>query len=407
MSQTNPRIEEDSRLEKRIAVYKAIEKYRKRPLIVYATSTRSNVRAHLAADAVREFVDQVQAIKQGEAVDVLLHSYGGDSLAAWRIMSMLRERFDKVGVLVPYAAFSAATVLALGADQIVMHPFAALGPIDPQIEARTPKGEVHFAYEDVGAFLRFIKEQVGLTEQTFLTPVLEKLFAAAEPLMIGAAQRASDLASEIGERMLRMHMTQEADMARCKDIARNLNKSFFSHGDAVSRDRAKILGLPIAPADEKLEALLWDAYLGLEDLMELNSTFNPLAIFMSDPAAAATLRPGPHIALPSNTPPQMAQQAWNHVITQALTGAGPGPEVPFRIVKVVVESVRRSAAIVTEGTITAARVGQGIEAGAMESWGGWMAMRVPPKPAVRSKAKSQGAAESPVETGDRTDGGSV
>jgi len=396
MTQQHARVEDDNDLPNRAAAYKAIENYRKRPLIVYATSTRPNVRAMLAADAVREFVNQVQAIPKGDAVDVLLHSHGGDSLAAWRIMSMLRERFDQVGILVPYAAFSAATVLSLGADEIVMHPFAALGPIDPQIEARTPKGEVHFAYEDVGAFLRFIKEQVGLTEQTFLTPVLEKLFGAAEPLMIGAAQRASDLASEIGERMLRMHMTDEADMSRCKDIANNLNKRFFAHGDAVSRDRARVLGLPIAKPDEKLEGLLWDAFLGLERLMELNTPFNPLALFMADAAAAATLKPGPHIQLPANTPHQVAQQAWQHAINQALAASGPGPEVAFRVVKVVVESVRRSSAIVTEGVVTAARHGQGIEAGAMEKWGGWISLEAPPRaaktPSGGGKQPGQGKA---------------
>lgn len=32
-----------------------------------------------------------------------------------------------------YTAYSAATLLALGADNMVMHPFANLGPVDPQI----------------------------------------------------------------------------------------------------------------------------------------------------------------------------------------------------------------------------------------------------------------------------------
>ncbi len=47
-------------------------------------------------------------------------------------MSLLRERFKKVSVLIPYVAYSAATLLALGADEIVMHPFSNLGPVDPQ-----------------------------------------------------------------------------------------------------------------------------------------------------------------------------------------------------------------------------------------------------------------------------------
>src|SRR4051794_29139838 len=97
--------------------YTAIEEHRKRPLIVYTTSTRPGVAAMMAGDAVREFIDQLDAIPQdGDAVDVLIHSSGGDALTAWKIMSVLRERFRRVGVLVPFAAFSAATIFALGAD---------------------------------------------------------------------------------------------------------------------------------------------------------------------------------------------------------------------------------------------------------------------------------------------------
>src|SRR5687768_5383846 len=104
-------------LAARIERYKAIEAIRKRPLIVYATSTRHGLRVMLAGDAVREFIDQADAIKDAKRVDVLIHSTGGDPLAAWKLMSLLRERFEEIAVLVPFMAFSAATIFALGADE--------------------------------------------------------------------------------------------------------------------------------------------------------------------------------------------------------------------------------------------------------------------------------------------------
>ena len=68
-------------ITERIEHYRAIEQYRKRPLIVYATSTRPQVRAQMAGDAVREFIDQVEAILPGaDAVDVMIHSMGGDAV---------------------------------------------------------------------------------------------------------------------------------------------------------------------------------------------------------------------------------------------------------------------------------------------------------------------------------------
>jgi ClpP class serine protease len=222
-------------LAQRLERYKAIEKYRGRPLIVYATSTRPNVQAMLAADAVREFIDQMAEIeKENKSVDVLIHSSGGDALAAWKLMSILRERFQHVAVLVPFMAFSAATILAMGADEIVMHPYASLGPIDPQVALNLPDGNKRwFAFEDVGAFLRFLKESVGLTEQVHTSAVIDKLFSVVDPLTVGGAQRASELATDVGERLLEMHMTGVHEAGKAREIAKGLNKNFFAHGDAV------------------------------------------------------------------------------------------------------------------------------------------------------------------------------
>jgi len=64
-------------LTDRCKVYQEIEDYRNRPLIVYATSTRKGVYAHMGADAVREFIDQIDAISDSNEVDVLIHSTGG------------------------------------------------------------------------------------------------------------------------------------------------------------------------------------------------------------------------------------------------------------------------------------------------------------------------------------------
>ncbi len=116
-------------LNGRCQAYKAIEEYRSRPLIVYVTSTRPGVSSHMTGEAVREFIDQINSIATSSEVDVMIHSTGGDALVAWKLMSILRERFDKVYVLVPYMAFSAATLFALGADEIVMHFYASLAQV--------------------------------------------------------------------------------------------------------------------------------------------------------------------------------------------------------------------------------------------------------------------------------------
>jgi hypothetical protein len=360
-------------IEERIACYKAIEEYRKRPLIIYVTSTRLGVNAMMAGDSVREFIDQIDLIKESKEVDVLIHSTGGDALTAWKLMSLLRERFDKIGVLVPQMAFSAATIFALGADEIVMHPHASLGPIDPQIIIRTGEGkERHFAFEDVGAFLRFLDDEVGLTEQQYISAIVDKLFTAVDPVNVGAAKRASELSTQVGERLLQMHMKTSEEKANAHSIAERLNKSFFAHGDAVSRTRARELQLKIAKNDNNLESLIWSAFLKLEEYLEMRKPFNPLHHFIAN-GGEESLKPTPPLVLPPNSPSEVIGQTWTIVAQQALAKlSNPGIEVPYSIINAIIESERQSCEFRSSGTISAARLGGGeIQISLLEKEASW------------------------------------
>ena len=147
---------------------------------------------------------------------------------------------------------------------------------------------------------------------------LENFCSVVDPVNVGGAKRASELSSSVGERLLLMHMTGSEDKTRARQIAENLNKSFFAHGDAVSRSRARDLQLKIAPDNPKLETLIWEAFLGLESYMELRKPFNALQHYLSDPNGTASLQPHAPLAIPPNTPPPVAQQLWQAVAQQAL-----------------------------------------------------------------------------------------
>ena len=376
-------------LVERVKRYAAIEKYRERPVIVYATSTRPGIPAMMGSDAIREFIDQIDRIKNGDAIDILIHSNGGDPLASWKIMSILRERFTKIGVLVPNQAFSAATLFALGADEIVMHPHASLGPIDPQITIRTPDGSVKqgFAYEDIGGFLRFIAEDVKIESETHRATLAEKLVGNVEPTTIGYAKRASALSADVGARLLSTHMT-DADKAR--QIALNLNKAFFAHGDAVSRTRARTLELKIAESNTELEKLIWAAYEGIEEYMLLRRPFNPIVEFCSDQNAAASLAPQAPVVLPPNTPPQFAEQVWNAVLSQAAQrAAAAGVEVERAIISAVIESERYASQHRARRRINVFRLPNGeIKYSALDVESTWEAVSV-----TGSEASGSGTSE--------------
>lgn len=367
-------------LERRLQSYRAIEEYRRKPLVVYATSTRENGGAMMASDAVRELIDQVDALGGHRAVDILIHSSGGDPLAAWKLMSILRERFGQVSVLVPFMAFSAATLFALGANEIVMHPHASLGPIDPQIQVLMPDGSRRgFSYEDVGAFLRFLQEEAKISEQSFTQPLIDRLFTTVDPVNLGGAKRASELSTTVGERLLRTHMKGADETNRARRIAENLNKSFFAHGDAVSRSRARELDLQVAEDDPKLEALLWTAYLGIESHMQLRKPFSPLQIFLEDPRGAAALTPCAPFTMPPNTPPQLVDQVWSQLTQQAVARLGnPAVEIEYLQINAVVESVRLASEHSTAGRIAATHaVGGDIQLSVVVTSGGWHECSIP------------------------------
>lgn len=68
-----------------------------------------------------------------KGLDVLLASPGGSGEMALRMVQSMQNQCKGVRVIIPDMAKSAATVLCLGADEIIMGPAGDLGPIDPQM----------------------------------------------------------------------------------------------------------------------------------------------------------------------------------------------------------------------------------------------------------------------------------
>jgi len=126
----------------RIRLYEKIEEHRKRPLIAYVTSKRAGIAAYMATDALPYIIEQLDNLPSGsKAVDFLIVSYGGDPMMAWRVSTLIRQRVDNVAVLIPQSAYSGATLVAFGANEIVMHPNGHLGPVDMQITTFGERGE--------------------------------------------------------------------------------------------------------------------------------------------------------------------------------------------------------------------------------------------------------------------------
>lgn len=275
---------------KRREFYKELETIRKRPLITYVTSIRPGCSAQMAQDVLPIFIKQINSIQNTDSIDLLILSNGGDPIVSWRIISLLREKFKKISVLIPYTAYSAATLLALGADEIIMHPFGNLGPLDPQLSFSDQNGNIKtISYEDITKYIEFVKD-TGITDQELLQRSFEKLTSEIPPTLIGFAKRSSQLGLTMGQKLLATHMNDEN---KTKVISETLNTKFYHHGYPLARKEAKEIGLCIADSNKKVENLMWKIYEDFMDEMNFNTPYNPQAIIMEKISEKA--QPDPNV----------------------------------------------------------------------------------------------------------------
>lgn len=343
--------------ETRREIYKQIERARGFPLISYVTSLRQNASGQIARDVIWEVIRQLRSIPpEVNEIDLLVVSNGGDPIVAWRLVNLLRERFQRFNVLLPYTAYSAATLLALGADSIVMHPYASLGPVDPQLtstrqdEGRPPETR-QFGSEDLAHYLSFVKENVGITNQEQLQSAFELLCRDVGALGIGSAKRSSQLMLSLGEKLLTLH-TEDKNEART--IAESLNKSYYHHGYSVGKREAQELRLNVIGPSAEIEQLLWAVWEDFSAEMECDVPFIPLATVFAHPEAAATLNAATQLTLPANLPPPVMQQILNQILQQPLVQ--PVVPVPFDVFYAAVEGVNGCSHFHQTGDLQAVRL---------------------------------------------------
>ena len=277
----------------RVDLIKKIETIRSSKLICYLTSLRPNVPAQMAEDSVRIFFEHLLLLppRPVPKIDIFLCSNGGSGTVPWRLVSLFREFSKSFAVLIPYRAYSAATLLALGADEIIMHPFGELGPIDPTVsndfnplEPGTGR-RLGISVEDVKAYVNFIKSGVGITHEDELVRAIEVLANKVHPLALGNVERFLSQSRMIAAKILRTHM-RDASEHTISEIVENMASKLYFHGHPINRQEAKTdLNLKVVTdLSPNLESAIWDLYVDFEAEMENQSVFNPAADLAAMPS---------------------------------------------------------------------------------------------------------------------------
>ena len=272
-------------LSERITLIKKIEELRNSKVICYLTSLRQNVVGNIADDAVRVIFDHLLLMpsRPVEKLDVFLCSNGGVGTVPWRLVPLFREFADSFNVLIPFRAYSAATLLALGADEIVAHPFAELGPIDPTVQNEfNPLSEdqsgrrLGIGVEDVRAYISFIKTTVGITHEDELIRAIEILAEKVHPLALGNVERFVLQSRMIATKILKTHMVG-VDEHVIQEIVETMASKLFFHGHPINRLEAKNdlklkVNMELTP---DLETAIWDLYKDYESEFKNTENLNP------------------------------------------------------------------------------------------------------------------------------------
>lgn len=271
---------------KRVELIKKLEAARGgRLLVSYVTSTRSGHEIQMADDVLRLLFEHLESGKEAarKGIDLLIHSNGGSGTVPWRLVSLIREYTKNFAVLVPHKAFSAATLVALGADEILMHRMGCLGPIDPSVanifnppHPQIPGQPAPISVEDVTAYFKLIKEDVGITHEDELVQAFLALAEKVHPLALGNVQRHHNQSRLMASKLLRMHMPPDQEH-EISQIVENLKSNLFFHGHPISRREARDdLKLKVKDPDPAVEELMWAVYEEYENDLSLKSPLQGL-----------------------------------------------------------------------------------------------------------------------------------
>jgi hypothetical protein len=243
---------------KRIDLIRQIEAVTKRRLLVYIAKGD----ASLTPDDKTGFSDLIEGVDVDE-VDILINSPGGFAEVTEAIVGMLRAKYKSVRFTVPNSAKSAATLLALSGDTILMDSRSELGPIDPQVSYMTRHGRKQEAAEAITEGFNSAKKSL-MSEGPTATPAYLPLLEQYTIGLLQACHNAKKLSETLATEWLTKYMfAGKAGATEPKAIADYFgsHKETLSHGRAIMKEKCQALGMDILdldkPENTKLRDMIW------------------------------------------------------------------------------------------------------------------------------------------------------
>ena len=206
-------------------------------------------------------------------VVLLLTTRGGDANAAYRIARVLQQTFDRFVLVVPAICKSAGTLVALGANELVMDDVAELGPLDVQLMQRDEIAQrrsgmvVRTAFEGLATetFDVFERVMLGIKVKSFGTVsfdtasriaanitsgVMSPIYAQISPDALGTDLRDLHVATQYG-----MRLARQSEIAS-PEVVDHLVSGYPSHDFIIDRTEASELFETVSSPDDNVRKLI-------------------------------------------------------------------------------------------------------------------------------------------------------
>jgi len=254
-----------------------LREYRERPCLLFV----SRAIAHADVLAVWTALGD----EAGEDLDLIVASPGGDLEAAYLVARELRRRFTRLTVYVPFRAKSAATLLCLAADELVLGRLGELGPLDQQYDERQ-KADFPLNTSRLLLFKALEQLQVAATDmyddvvsrilkQSGMRPfeacskaaeltssLCGPLYAQLDPARLAESARGLELGGGYAERLLRRYRPAfYAENGR--GLIQRLVHDYPAHSFILDWEEVQELGLPARLPDAQEAPLLHQLTLAL------------------------------------------------------------------------------------------------------------------------------------------------
>jgi hypothetical protein len=213
------------------------------------------------------FVDMLHNVNAGNPIDLMLHTPGGDVDAAEKLITLVRSAVGEAGqlrIIVPDYAKSAGTLMALGANTILMSDSSELGPIDPQVSSRDGNG--NDVVYSVLTYLDAYEEAKQALSDPPEDAASRITFEKFDPTLVRKFRSVKDRARLFAENLLKR---RGANFTKIASGLMDINK-YPSHGQMIGWEAARNIGLTIdyLPPSDPIWRKYWALYCHLRLAIE-------------------------------------------------------------------------------------------------------------------------------------------